>query len=116
MHAIRATHLTRSHDAAMRSTRLSGYSGKREIELLAEEGFIVPQAIRIATLNGSRYLERDREAGLLEVGKRADVVVIDGHVAADVTAIERMPLVFKAGIGIDPARIFAAFEGKVGLY
>jgi imidazolonepropionase-like amidohydrolase len=95
---------------------LPGYSGKREIELLVEEGFTVPQAIKIATLNGARYLERDREVGSLEVGKRADVVVIDGDIAADVTAIERMPLVFKAGIGIDPAKIFAAFKGKVGLY
>jgi len=95
---------------------LPGFSGKREIELLVEEGFSVPQAIKIATLNGARYLGRDREVGTLETGKRADVVVIDGDVAADITAIERMPLVFKAGIGIDTSKVFAAFSGKVGLY
>jgi len=95
---------------------LPGFSGKREIEILIEEGFSIPQAIKIATLNGARYLGRDRDVGTLELGKRADVVVIDGDLTADVTAIERMPLVFKAGIGIDTAKIFAAFAGKVGLY
>ena len=95
---------------------LPGFAGKREIELLVEEGFSVTQAIRISTLNGARFLGRAGDVGSLEAGKRADVVVIDGDVAADVHAIERMPLVFKAGVGIDPERIFAAFKGKVGLY
>jgi enamidase len=54
--------------------------------------------------------------GTLEPRKRADVVVIDGDLTTDVAAIRRMPLVFKAGIGIDTAKIFAAFAGKVGLY
>jgi len=92
-----------------------GFSGKREIELLVEEGFSVSQAIKIATLNGARFLGRDREVGSLEIGKRADIVVIDGDAAADITAIEHMPLVFKAGIGIDTAKVFAAAKGKIGL-
>lgn len=95
---------------------LPGFSGKREIEILVEEGFNVPQAVQIATLNGARYLARDRDIGSLQVGKRADIVVVDGDAAADIHAIEHMPLVFKAGIGVDTAKVFAAFKGKVGLY
>lgn len=91
-----------------------GFAGKREIELLVEAGFTVPQAIHIATLNGARFLGRDRDVGSLTVGKRADVVEVDGDPAADIRAIEHLPLVFKAGIGIDPARVFAAYRGRIG--
>ena len=95
---------------------IPGYSAKREIELLVENGFSFEQAIRIATLNGATYLGRDRNIGTLAVGKRADIVVIDGDPLKDPTAIENMPLVFKNGIGYDTAKIFAAMKGTVGLH
>ena len=94
-----------------------GYAGKREIELLVKDGgFSVEQAIRISTLNGAKFLGRDRDIGTLEVGKRADVVVIDGDPLQGITAIEKMPLVFKNGIGYDTAKIFAAMKETVGLH
>jgi enamidase len=94
-----------------------GYSSKREIELLVQDaGFTVEQAIRISTLNGAIYLGRDKEIGTLEPGKRADVVVIDGDPTKDVTAIERMPLVFKGGVGYDTAKILAAMKETVALH
>jgi enamidase len=94
-----------------------GYSGKREIELLVQDGgFSVEQAIRISTLNGAKFLGRNKDIGTLEVGKRADVVVIDGDPLKDITAIEKMPLVFKNGIGYDTAKIFAAMKETVGLH
>jgi enamidase len=94
-----------------------GYAGKREIELLVHDGgFSVEQAIRISTLNGARFLGRDKDIGTLEVGKRADVVLIDGDPSKDVAAIEKMPLVFKNGIGYDTAKIFAAMKETVGLH
>jgi enamidase len=94
-----------------------GYSGKREIELLVQDaGFPVEQAIRISTLNGAKYLGRDQEIGSLEVGKRADLVVIDGDPSKDVTLLERMPLVFKSGVGYDTAKILTAMKETVGLH
>lgn len=95
---------------------IPGYSGKREIELLVDAGFSVSQAIQIATLNGARYLGRDREVGSLEVGKRADIAVVDGDVAADIHAVEKLPIVFKAGVGYNTQPIFDAYKGKIGLY
>jgi enamidase len=94
-----------------------GYAGKREIELLVQDGgFSVEQAIRISTLNGAKFLGRNMDIGTLEVGKRADVVVIDGDPLKDITAIEKMPLVFKNGIGYDTAKIFTAMKETVGLH
>jgi len=94
-----------------------GYAGKREIELLVKDGgFSVEQAIRVSTLNGAIFLGRDKDIGTLEIGKRADVVVIDGDPMKDVAAIEKMPLVFKNGVGYDTAKIFAAMKETVGLH
>ena len=95
---------------------IPGFSGKREIELLVEAGFSFPQALKIATLNGARYLGRDGDVGSLEVGKRADIAVIDGDPMRNPAAIEAMPLVFKKGIGYRSDAIFDAVKGTSGLY
>jgi len=93
-----------------------GWSGRRQVQLLIEGGFSFPDALRIATLNGARYLGRDREVGSIETGKRADLVLIDGDPVADPAALDRMPFVFKAGVGYRSEAIFQAMKGVVGLY
>ena len=93
-----------------------GWSARREVQLLAEEGFSFPEALKVATLNGARYLGRDRDIGSVEIGKRADLILVDGDPAADAAALDHMPFVFKAGIGYDTQKIFAAMRGAIGLY
>jgi len=93
-----------------------GYSAKREIELLVEAGFSFEQAIHVVTYNGAHYLGRDADIGTLAVGKRADIVVIDGNPVKDTSAVERMPLVFKNGTGYDTHAILGAMTNTVGLH
>ena len=81
-----------------------------------EAGFTPLEAIRIGTLNGATYLGRADKVGSVAVGKQADLVVIDGNPAASIGDIRKVQLVFKRGIGYDPARIRDALKGKVGLY
>jgi enamidase len=95
---------------------IPGFAGKRQIELLVEAGFTFPEALKIATLNGARFLGRDTDVGSLEPGKRADIAVVEGDPAKDANAIEHMPLVFKAGVGYRSDAIFDALKGQVGLY
>lgn len=94
---------------------VSGYSNQRALELLVEGGFTVPEAVRIATLNGAVYLGLDTSIGSIEAGKEADLIVVAGDVAADVAAITRMELVFKDGVGFDSAKLFASVKGTVGI-
>jgi imidazolonepropionase-like amidohydrolase len=93
-----------------------GWSGRRQVQLLVEGGFPFPEALRIATLNGARYLGRDRDVGSIALGKRADLILVDGDPARDAAALDHMPFVFKAGIGYRTDAIFAAMRGVVGLY
>ncbi|HEY0411584.1 MAG TPA: amidohydrolase family protein [Allosphingosinicella sp.] len=93
-----------------------GWSARRQVQLLVEGGFTFPDALKIATLNGARYLGREREVGSVEVGKRADLILIDGDPVRDPAALDRMPFVFKAGVGYGTQAIFDALKGVVGLY
>jgi enamidase len=93
---------------------LPGFSSHREFTLLVSSGFSAAEAIQIMTLNGARYLGREREIGSLATGKRADMVLIDGSLSADPRAIERIGTVFKAGVGVNSGAIITAYRGRIG--
>jgi enamidase len=93
-----------------------GYSNGRQIELLVEAGFTPVEAIRIATLNGATYLGRQARVGSIAVGKQADLVVIDGDPSASIADIRKIDVVFKQGIGFDPAKLVESVRGRVGLW
>lgn len=92
-----------------------GYANQRMLQLLVEMGLPVEEAVAVATRNGAVYLERDEDIGTVEVGKRADLVVLEGDPATDVDAFRRMTLVFKDGVGYDSARLFDSVRGWVGV-
>ena len=94
---------------------IAGYGDQREVELLVEAGFAPVEAIRIATLNGARFLGEERDIGSIEPGKAADLVLVRGNPAADIKDIENVVMVFKDGVGYDPARLVKAANGTVGL-
>lgn len=94
---------------------VSGFSNHREIELLVEGGFTPEQAIKICTLNGAIYLGRQAEIGTVAVGKKADLVLTDGDLDADIKNIRKTELVFKNGIGFDSQKIFDSVKGHVGM-
>jgi enamidase len=95
---------------------IPGYSDQRQVELLVGSGFTPLEAIRICTLNGATYLGRADRIGTIAAGKQADLVVLRGNPAADITDIENVELVFKQGVAYDPAKLIASVAGKVGLF
>ncbi len=57
--------------------KLYGFGYIRELELLREAGFSPLEVIRSATLEGAKAMGRADEIGSVEVGKQADLVLID---------------------------------------
>jgi imidazolonepropionase-like amidohydrolase len=94
---------------------ISGYSNHREIELLVEGGFTPEEAIKICTLNGATYLNRQTEIGSIAPGKKADLVLIDGDLTTDIKNIRKTEIVFKNGVGFDSQKIFDSVKGHVGV-
>ena len=56
-----------------------GFGYIRELELLREAGFHPLEVIRSATLLGAQALGADKDLGTIEVGKLADMVIVDAN-------------------------------------
>lgn len=56
-----------------------GFGYIRELELLREAGFHPLEVIRSATLYGAQALGMDKELGSVEVGKLADLVIVNAN-------------------------------------
>jgi imidazolonepropionase-like amidohydrolase/pimeloyl-ACP methyl ester carboxylesterase len=95
---------------------LPGFGDQREVELLVEAGFSPIEAIKIATLNGARFLGRDRTIGSIARGKNADLVVVKGDPSSRIEDIENVELVFQDGRGYDPAMLLDSVKGHYGEY
>mgnify|MGYP000247311296 CR=1 FL=1 len=102
--------------AAVEEARAEAGRRERALELLVEAGFSPLEAIRIGTLNGATYLGRGALTGSIAAGKLADLVIIDGNPATSIGDIRKVQLVFRQGVGYDPAALIESVKGKVGLW
>jgi len=92
-----------------------GYGLHAEMANLVQAGLTNLDAIRSATRNGAVALGLQGEIGTIEVGKRADLVVVSGDPATDILDIGNTLWVFKGGVKYDPALLREAARGKIGL-
>ncbi|WP_370000181.1 amidohydrolase family protein [Winogradskyella sp.] len=92
---------------------LPGFGDQRNYELLIEAGFKTEEAIQIMTGNGAKALER-QDVGTIQVGKRADFVILNGNLEKDATVIKNVETVFKKGIGYNPESILETIEEQFG--
>ena len=61
-----------------------GHSLHREIELYVQAGFTPMEAIQAATVVPARVMGMEKEAGTVEKGKRADLILINGNPLEDI--------------------------------
>ena len=94
---------------------VAGFGDLRGVELLVEAGFTPSEAIKIASLNGAKFLGEDARIGSIAVGKQADLMVVKGNPAADIGDIEKVEIVFKDGVGYDSEKLIQSVQGLVGV-
>ncbi|HSL68830.1 MAG TPA: amidohydrolase family protein [Longimicrobiales bacterium] len=70
-----------------------GFSLQREMETMVAAGMTPYQVLQSGTANVARFYKLESEAGTVAVGKRADVLLVDGNPLADITNMAR-----KAGV------------------
>jgi imidazolonepropionase-like amidohydrolase len=85
-----------------------GFSLPREIELYVEGGMTPLQAIQAATIVPARVMGLAREAGSVETGKRADLVVLAGSPLDRIENIRTARWVVAAGRLYDCAALWRA--------
>jgi hypothetical protein len=80
-----------------------------ELELMVRGGLTPVEALRAATSAPANAF-RLEDRGVIAVGKRADLVLVDGDPTADIKATRRIAGVWKAGVPIDRAAWKAQIE------
>ena len=80
-----------------------GHSLHRELELYVRAGFTPMEALQSATIVPARVMKIDREVGTVEVGKAADLVLLDADPLTNIANTRRISLVIAGGRVYDPA-------------
>jgi imidazolonepropionase-like amidohydrolase len=73
-----------------------------EVLYMQKAGMTPMQIIVAATRNAAHVCNRDRTLGTLEVGKAADILVVDGDPLVDLLALTKPRLVLRDGVVIAP--------------
>ena len=87
---------------------IAGFTLHAELALYVKAGIPPAQVLQIATRNGARYTRTSHDRGSLVVGKRADVVLVDGDPTKDIADVRKVALVITQGHAISPAETFTA--------
>jgi imidazolonepropionase-like amidohydrolase len=82
----------------------------RELELLQHAGIDPWDVLACATSNAARYLGSEERLGTVEVGKLADLVLVDRDPTTDVAALREISMVMKGGEIVDPSALALAGE------
>lgn len=74
-----------------------GHSLYRELELYVRAGFTPMEAIQAATVIPARVMKLDKGVGTIEVGKRADMIIVDGNPLENISNIRKVRFVVSRG-------------------
>ena len=85
-----------------------GFTLHRELELYAQAGIPEIEVLRIATLDSARVTGVDAQKGSIEVGKDADLLLVDGNPLEDINAIRNGVLVMKGDTLYRPDELYEA--------
>ncbi|MDZ7630628.1 MAG: amidohydrolase family protein [Gemmatimonadaceae bacterium] len=104
------------HDAGVRlvagTDAAAGFSLHRELELYSEAGIPNTDILYIATLGAARVMKHDAQWGSIEVGKLADLVLVDGDPSQRMRDVRRAELVMKGGVIYVPDSLYASLGVK----
>ena len=87
---------------------IAGFTLHRELELYVEAGIPAIEVLKIATLDSARVTGVDRSKGSIEVGKDADLVLLDGNPVDDISAVRNTVLVLKGDTLYRPDNLYEA--------
>jgi imidazolonepropionase-like amidohydrolase len=89
-----------------------GFSVYREIELYQQAGFTPLEALQAATIVPARAMKVESESGSIEVGKRADLDVLDANPLDNIHNIRTVRAVLADGVLYDPKPLWESVGFK----
>jgi imidazolonepropionase-like amidohydrolase len=82
-----------------------GFAYDRELELYVQAGIAPNEVLQIATIGAARVMKMDKALGSVSVGKLADMIVVDGHPASNISDVRKVSVVMKNGVLYSPAEL-----------
>jgi imidazolonepropionase-like amidohydrolase len=87
-----------------------GFAIHRELASYVAAGLTPFQALATGTTAVARFLGEERESGTVDVGRRADLVLLDGNPLADIAHVSRQAGVMVRGRWLDAGEISRRLE------
>lgn len=88
------TILAGSDGAMLNALVYPGQSLIQELQIFQDAGLKPIDVLRAATINGARFLKKELEMGSIDIGKRADLVLLESNPLEDINATTRISGVF----------------------
>jgi imidazolonepropionase-like amidohydrolase len=93
-----------------------GFGIHDELQEFVDDGLSPYQALRTATVNVAQYLRHGNEFGTIEVGKRADLVLLEGNPLVAITSTRRVLGVMVQGEWLPRERLARMLEDVPASY
>ncbi|GMG87588.1 amidohydrolase family protein [Biformimicrobium ophioploci] len=87
---------------------MPGFILHRELELYAKAGIPNADVLRTATVNAAKIMNAWDRTGSIEIGKDADLVLVDGNPLEDISALRKTTLVIEGQNLYKPDELYAA--------
>ena len=89
---------------------LHGPSIHREMKMMMESGLTPLEVLRSATVNGARALGLADQAGEVEAGRLADLVILDADPLEDIGNLTKVYRTIKGGVVYDPEALMESIR------
>ncbi len=89
---------------------LHGPSIHREMRMMVEAGLTPLEVLRSATVNGARTLGLAGQAGEVQAGMLADLVILDADPLVDIGNLAKVHRTIKAGVVFDPEELMRSLR------
>ncbi|WP_416866805.1 MAG: amidohydrolase family protein [Imperialibacter sp.] len=76
---------------------LPGFLYHRELELYVKSGIPAAEVLKLATIKSAEITGVSESVGSIEVGKQADLILIDGNPLADISDVRKVEWTMKGG-------------------
>ena len=87
---------------------LAGFTLQRELELDVQAGIPANKVLQDATLNAARIMKLDGDLGSIAPGKLADLTLVNGNPADNISDIRKTAWVVKDGMSYKPEELYSA--------
>ena len=86
-----------------------GFALHRELELYSKAGVPNKEVLQKATLISARVAGKESELGSIEVGKKANMVLVDGDPVKNISDIRHVVLTMKGGHIYDSKALYGSY-------